>query len=489
MPATIVPARTAADLSFLDALSKDEAARQRAILRARRYHEGEHLTFLTERLRAFLGAGTGNDAAFRLNVVRTVVTAVVERLIVAGFQCADKAQGEWAWQLWQANRMDDKQADVHEQAVRDGESFVIVDWDEAKSQPRFTPHPRYTDTQVNGDGFGCVMVYPDDDVMAEPKYAVKRWTERLGTRARQRATLYYPERVERYYYENGWKPLTAGNPGQARQGGGGQWPMPWVDAAGQPLGIPVVHFKNPALRCEAWDALPLQDAVNKLLIDLLASGDVTAFRIFYALGFIPTTDGQQLRSDGANALKIEPGQIIGTTTGRDKAAFGAIDGASPQPILEALNQTVLYLAVTTETPVSRFQFTRQIAAEGTLKQQEDPLLAKVRQKQTRFGNGWEDTLVIARRLQNAFGSAGEMGEEPLFETQWTAAETRSHEDRREEWKAKKELGVPLEQIWREMGYTQEQIDAMRATEEYRARLALVRAALNPEVLEGGGAGA
>ncbi|HSW63415.1 MAG TPA: phage portal protein [Dissulfurispiraceae bacterium] len=453
------------DLAYLDFENEAEKAREKAILLARRYHEGDHVVHLSERLREFLNLQKGNP--FRLNVVRQVVTAVSERLLVASFDTSEttdrngrKPQAEWAWGVWNANRMDAEEADVHEDTLLDGEHFIIVDWH--NGHPRWTPHPRWTGTDAGGDGFGVRMVYPQNDYNAEPSFAVKQWTESIrkpegGTENRRRRTLYYPDRIVRLVYREGnWKPYI--DEGEEKT------IIDWTDSRGEPLGIPVVHFKNKKMRCEAWDAIPMQDAINKGLVDLLASADMTAFRIFVALGFIPTTDGKEPKVDGSNWLKIAPGQVIGTTKTKEQAEFSAIDGQSPAPLQEMVHQLVLWMAMVSDTPVSRFITTKQIASADTLKEQEEPLAAKVDHRRSIFGNAWEDCLKISRRLANTFGGAG-LDESIYFSTVW------QHRRPMEELTIKKSLGVPLEQIWREAGYTPEQIESMKKSDEYQAVVA------------------
>ena len=68
---------------------------------------------------------------------------------------------------------------------------------------------------------------------------------------------------------------------------------------------------------------------------------------------------------------------------------------------------------------------------------------------------------MAHRIQSAFGSAvvADMSEVNV-ETTWDDPETRNEQSHMEVLKAKAELGVTKHQIFREMGYTQEQIDQM-----------------------------
>jgi len=447
------------ELAYLQWLLGEEKTQQENILRAREYYDGDQDVRLTDRQRQYLGFEKGGE--FCLNYCGDVVDSVVERLQIKSFACQEQAVSEWITQTWMGNRMDAGQRNVHAGAVLDGEHFVITDWDATTRRIRFYPHPRYTDPSVEGTGFGCKAHYPDGDASQLMEFASKRWTETSvdvsGQRKTlQRMTLYYPDRIEKYVMGNGGEWIQFNDDGQA-------WPVRWVDVAGKPLGIPVIHFRNPALRSELWNAFYVQDAVNKTALDLLAASDTAGFRILFAHGWIPTTDGKAAASDGRNLLKIAPGQIIGSS-----AADAALDTIEPTDLSKlegVLDGWIMRLAQVTGTPVSRFQMTKQIAAEGTLKQQDAKLVAKVEDRQVTFGNAWEDCLNVARRMANTFGAAG-LDEEAQIESQWNPAAVRDETAELERIALKRvKLQVPLFQVWQEAGYSQEQIDKMLASPE------------------------
>ena len=77
-----------------------------------------------------------------------------------------------------------------------------------------------------------------------------------------------------------------------------------------------------------------------------------------------------------------------------------------------------------------------------------------------LGNAWEDCMVTAARIQETFGSTVTDLAGLVFNTTWDDPETRNEQNHMEALKAKAELGVTKHQIWRELGYTQEQIDQM-----------------------------
>ena len=66
---------------------------------------------------------------------------------------------------------------------------------------------------------------------------------------------------------------------------------------------------------------------------------------------------------------------------------------------------------------------------------------------------------MALHIQEAFGeSIG--SDEDSIEIIWEDVETRNEQSHLESLKSKMELGVTKKQIWREMGYSQEQIEQM-----------------------------
>ena len=444
------------DALVLEAQAQERLDEQAEILLARSYYEGNQPVFLDARRKEFLALNSSNP--FCLNICRGVVDAVLDELEVIGFSAGDNdALRLWAENTWRKNEMDAGQKDLHMMSLRDREAFVIVDW-HPDGYPRFTMLPAYTSTEAtdshehNGDGLGCWVIYPDDDYKQPAEAVVKEWLEELENSGlveqyRRRRTVYYSDRVEKFVYDGGWQHYQATD----AQGNPEPWPLPWVDAQGKPLGIPVVHFYNSGLRAEHWDAIPLQDATNKLFADVLAMADASAFRVLFARGFIPTTDGMAENSDGSNRVTIKPGSVLYSTS--SDAGFEAIDGQDPTAMVNALSDIITKSASITNTPLSRYIATGQVSGEQTLKGQEKPLEKKAKTRRALFGNDWKRVMSIARKLANTFGAAR------LDETQditpiWETALSL------DELVKKKALGVTQRKIYEEMGYTADEIEKM-----------------------------
>lgn len=462
------------DLSFLDALSDAEEVYQEKIVKARLYYEGEHPTYLTNRMKEYLDLDDNTD--FSINVCRQVITAVSERLTLESFACPNESQAAWIEQVFTNNKLESVQHDVHENALVDAEAFVIVSWDKTTSAPIFTPHPRYTSTKAEGNGFGCIMVYPDDDPSLPALYAVKHWGEWMvedGKKVyRRRVNVYFPDRIEKYIYIDSFVPWADPAP----EGGEAQpWPIPWTTSNGESIGIPVFHFVAPGMRGDLTDALSPQDVVNKTVIDLVAAADTTAFQTKVALGFIPTTDGEPLADDGSNALQHEIGGWIGTQVA--DADIKTLEPANLTPLLDVLEKFLDLTATVTTTP--RERFAKTLSSADTLNAQREPLFVKAARRQARFGSAWVSAMKMARRLGNVFGALNQ-DETVSINAVWAPIHKRSQEEITADLTLKKNLGVPVEKLWSELGYTQQEIEQMKASPEYQAMIAMAQMNLSQD---------
>jgi hypothetical protein len=478
-----------------DRLSNDTAF-AKDLQQQRDYWAGRQFIQLTDRMRQYLGGNTSLTSEdfkrLRLNIFVTVINAVVERLIVSGLTTDEQGKtaplkddkgtvildtngqpaagtvkpvAEWASLVWRKNRMDARQRRIYETALRDSETFIVVSWDDDAKLPRFVPHPRYVGTMQQGmaigqtpnaDNFGCTAFYANDDVEQALEFVTKRWQSVSyaggSRRTIERLTIYYPDRIEKYEgLESAWSPIMDdGDPG---------WPIHWVDPnTGAALGIPVVHVRSTA-GFEASEAIGPQNAINKTIIDLLAAEDLTAFRIMVALGWKPV-------DAAGEPLTIDAGTWVGTD--RQPASAMVVPGADLTNISEQVYNWIQWAAMVTDTPVARFITSKQLAAEGTQKAQDGPLIMKCRTRQSEIGNAIEELFNVARTLHNAFWSVPLLDIEAEITPQWEPLESRDEDAElaRAVLKVSK-LGVPEYVVWGEIGYSEAQIAQWKVEAEQR----------------------
>lgn len=426
-------------LSFLSWLSDQDAARQDAYRVYREYYDGDHDTQLTARMRRYLQIKMGEE--FNANYCPIVVDALADRLDVQGFEAGEQGAALWEW--WQANAMDRTQGQTHTAAIRDGDAYLLISWDNERTIPLFTLELAY-------DGTEGVKLHYDPENRSSILFASKRWRVEQGQDAgdQRRMNLYYPDRIEKYVSYAG---MDEGHWMEHHEEGE-EWPIPWVDGAGAPLGVPFAHFKN---RDQGYSfgqsglksVIPLQNALNKSIIDLLAAADTTGFRLYYATG------------DKFEGYDIVPGTFI--VSEKAEAAVGAIEGEDLTKLIKLKDSFAMEIARVSRTPLSYFQISGQRAAEGTLQQEEQPLVSKARTLQTSFGAVWAGAMAFARRLHNTYGEGG-LDEGQDIEAIWADPQTRNEKAHLESLKIKADLGVPWERIMVECGYDQDSIDKMRA---------------------------
>ena len=366
-------------LSYLQDLDNQEIGRQEKYRRFRDYYDGEHLNLLSQRMRRFLMLRSGQE--FNLNFCPIVVDSLAERLKVAKIECGDAQDLLDQW--WADGHLDAVQGVTHLASVRDGDGYVLVDWDNDHNMPRWTQENAYDGSR------GCHIFYSDEN-RAIPLVGTKHWiiTNGPGIRTR-RLNLYYPDRIEKYSDEGG-----GGNWQHFSDAGDEGWPIPWVDDEGEPLGIPIIHYLNKDQgysygKSELEDVLPLQNVLNKTLDDLVAAADTAGFPMYTMIGGDP------------QGMTVAPGNWIYmmNTDGR----IGRIEATNLSKMIEAVDSMAAYIGKVTRTPLSYFQMTGQIAAANTLQEQKSGLVSKAQDRQVSFGSSWAYAMQLGRRLANTFG--------------------------------------------------------------------------------------
>ena len=439
-----------------DWLMQQEAARRADYDLFRAYYAGDHPTELTDRLKKFLNGGLVNGKVqFRDNFCEVVVDALAERLQVTAFDTNEpdmegeekKPIASWAWDVWEANRMDEVSGVVHTEAAMVGDSYILVAWDPIEKRVTFQKQlPEL-----------CMPHYNEEtgkiDVVS------KKWIETgIGKAPLTRLNLYYADRVEKYRVDgNTWVHHT--DPGETG------WPQPWklsMDADGEPLGVPIFHFRNKPAgadfgQSELHNATPTQDLLNKTLIDLAMINDNAGFGRAYTVNM----------NVDASAVDMIPGawwNLKSEDEGNVGSSVGHIPADSPDGALKTIEMLVQHIAGTTRTPQYLFQLMGGAPSGESLKVAESGLVAKAKDRQVKFGNSWEDVMRFALRVQQAFG--GPLGLPPpggldtRFDVQWADPATRNEESHLTALKSKMELGIPEVQLWREMGYDQDTIEQM-----------------------------
>ena len=404
------------------------------------YYDGDHrLAFATDKFRNALGSLFKTLAD---NLCPAVVDAVADRLRVVGFGVEEGPENaaDSAWTIWQGNRMDRRSGEVHVEALRSGDAYVIV-WPDAGGQPRLYPQAG-----------ASMTVHYDEDLPGTIDYAAKLWRMDDG---RMRLNLYFPDRIEKYASRNKLDTI----PDKARvfepyEVPGEPWPLP------NPWGtVPVFHFANNAGvghhgRSELGDVVPVQDALNKALADMLVAMEYVALPQRWATGLEVDID----EATGKPKVPFTPGVERVWAVGDAEVRFGQFDPANLEQFLAVQDSFRAEIARVSGTPLHYLMLGGGEFPSGeAMRTAEARFLAKVEDRQLAFGNGWEDVL----------GLALAMAGEPVAQlsTLWRDATPRSAKEVAEVALIKEQLGVSREQILKELGYSPEEIDRMAVERE------------------------
>jgi len=390
------------------------------------YYRGlQRVAFATSKWRETFGALFDELAD---NWCQLVVDASVERLKVEGFRfgpVGDEADDE-AWQLWQANYLDADQALAYTEACKVGLAYLLVLPSNGDPQtPRITVESPLQ-----------VITYNSPENRREREAALKRWTDDDGT---SRAVLYTPEAFYTLTRQKNRKT--------------------WVeeDRVPNPIGIvPVVPMlNNPTLMGHGISDLnvvvPLQDAVNKLLADLLVNSEYTAFPQRFATGLEIPTDPETGRPLDRERFLSSVSRLW---VAEDKdVSFGQLPegGGGYVEWIEALIQ---HIAAQTRTPPHYLLGSSGNFPSGeSLKATETGLVAKVRRKQTTFGEAWEEAMRLAFAYRDD-PRANATDAEVL----WADPESRSLGELTDSLvKMVTSVGMPEEVAWRIYGASPQEV--------------------------------
>lgn len=321
------------------------------------YYGDQPLVYATNRLQeAFSGLNTN----FSQNWCAVVVNAVLDRLnlkqfVVSGNDEATDLMGK----LWTSTEMHLDEHDAHTAALVIGEAYVIV-WREAKEQVV----AYYNDPRL------CHVFYDADDPRVK-RFAAKWWVDGQGKR---RLNLYYPDRIE--YYRS---VQAAENVSSYRA----LLPLEGRPVETNPFGeIPVFHLRRErrVIESELTNVIEPQNAINKLLADMMVAAEFGAFRQRYV---ISNMDVGKLKNAPNEIWDLPAGDGMGQAT-----QVGEFGETNLSNYLDAMDKLAASIAIITRTPRHYlFSHSGQMSGEALIAM-EAPLNKKVTQYIERFSAVW-----------------------------------------------------------------------------------------------------
>jgi len=453
---------------WLNRLSLLLNARDGELQTKRDYYEGRHnLKYADRKFREAFGS---LFASYAENICELVVDACSERMHVQGFRMGAKAAAparaakadpvqdleaadKDAWGIWQRNQMDAYSTILHKSSLIESVSYVGV-W----VNPDDDRHPlmRVLDAR-------STLVIADYEDPLKRRAAIRRWRD--DWTGKVFATLYLPDNTFKYQALAGFAPVVppvlpedadriqfgmlAG--WQRREVPGEPWPLP------NPLGVvPIVPFVNkPKLGMiglsEIATTIPINDAINKLVSDMLVAAAFAAFPQRYGIN-LPLTENKETGEVEFATGPLEPGSdrlwgFGSTEPGTGEIKFGEFSVAALDPFVKAIEQRLQMAATITRTPHHYILGGQGSFPSGeALRAVEAPLVTKVIDKQLFLGEAHEEIVRLAFRILG-----DPRGQIMDSETIWADPENRTESQHVDALLKMGALGVPREVLWERWG--------------------------------------
>ncbi len=461
-----------------------EIFRKNAVRYARteRYYNGRHdLAFATEKFQNAFGS---LFREFAMNLCPAICDAVRDKLRITGFSVDEVGKSNAFTReaknftpegvtltkdisrIWNDNAMRTRAGELHKEAVKNGDAYAIV-WPNERGEVTIYPNSAASST----------VVY-DEESPGKIRWAAKYW--KTGTK-HTRINLFYPDRIEKYisaktgemwlpdakeFIECGSRNAECGNeenPPAAMSGSRTVWDKKIPNSAlripqspiPNPYGVvPVFHFANNADvgRCgisELEAAIPVQDGLNKSVLDMLVAMEFCAYRQRWAAGIEIEYD-----ADGKPKEPFVAGIDHLWITQNPDARFGDFEAANLDQFLKVKDSFRIDMASVTGTPLYYLMpHTKGFPSGESLRKAETRFLAKVRDRQQSFGQVW------AALMSFALMATGR-GQGIRLITDWEDPAPTEEREFLQNILLKKRIGISDEQALREAGYGDADVERM-----------------------------
>ncbi|MDQ3489585.1 MAG: phage portal protein, partial [Acidobacteriota bacterium] len=368
--------------------------------KSERYYRGEHdLAFATEKFQNTFGS---LFREFAMNLCPAICDAVKDKLRITEFRI-EAGNGDITSAtrtVWQSNRMGTRAGEIHKEALKNGDAYAIV-WPNTDGRVTIYPNKAANITAVF-----------DEESPGKILWAAKYWRT---PDKRTRLNLFYPDRIERYislreseivlpeareFMPVGPQaPLPASHreellAGSLRSGGD----APHIIQ--NPFGIvPVFHFANNSDigtpgQSELEAAIPVQDGLNKSVLDMLVAMEFSAYRQRWAAGIEIEYD-----NEGKALAPFTAGIDHLWIAQNPNANFGDFEAANLDQFLKVKDSFRIDMASVTGTPLHYLMpHMKGFPSGESLKKAETRFIAKVRDRQESFGQTWADLMSFALML-------------------------------------------------------------------------------------------
>lgn len=373
----------------------------------------------------------------KVKILPLVVTVVSQNMYVDGYRAKGADSNASPWAVWQANRLDARQHGVHRAALTYGASYVVVM--PGKPVPVITPFSPRRLTALYAD--------PVNDEW--PIYAIEDRMENTATGKR---------RIVRIYDDKARYTLTGNADGSVLE----------LDENGverHDLGVcPVVRFVNTddldgdGVIGEVEPLIDAQDQLNMTTFNLLMAQQYAAFRQRWVTGMAPPQD------DDGNPIEPFRSRVDGVFIAEDAdTKFGEFDQTDLRGYLDSREATIRHMSTLSQVPPYHLLGQMVNLSAEALAAARDGLDRKIDERESLFGEGWEQALRLAGLAAGDRAAWGDTAAQVV----WRDTSARSLAQTVDALgKLVTMLGVPPQELWEKIpGVTQTDVERWKATAE------------------------
>lgn len=368
-----------------------------------------------------------------------VIDAVSDRISLQGFTIADnKAAEEQLNTLVSEIELLLEADDAHRAALVTGEAYIIA-WKDDEVDP--------DDRDSSPSGIQCYFndgrlchIFTDPENPQRKVSAAKWWDD---AEDRRRLTLYYPDRLEYY--------VSSGKAENLTDASGFKQADP--PEAENPFGrVPVFALQPERRRVKSdlKNVVPLHDAVNMLLIDLMVTAETSALPQKYAITGAEIPPGL-LKSGPDIVWEFPASDGMGQPT-----QVGQFQPTDLNNFLQAMDNLVNAISSITRTPKHYFVKGAGDPSGEALIAMESPNVKKAQDRIDRFTPVWRKIGAFLCEL------LGQEIEAVNITPRWADPKTVQPRTEAEVVQIGTGSGIPLKTALRRSGWTQGELDEMEA---------------------------
>ncbi len=410
--------------------------------RLRNYLRGDHnLTFATEKFRNAFG---NLFQKFAVNMCPAVVEAPSTRMKIQSWDGDNKDLVE---PIWDKNSMPRQSSRVHLGMFGMGDAFTIV-WPDA------TGFPRIWHQKANQ----MVVKYDDEYDPTLVVQAAKVWCLDDG---HWRVNLYYPDHIEKYVSNRGHP-----NGVTSKYMDYHEFEKPTANPWGV---VPVFHFPNGADIGDygtsiLHNILPIQDALNKAVTDMMVAMEFVAFPQRWVTGLQVENDPDT----GKPKVKPFTPGVDRVWSGSENAKFGEFPMAELGHHIVVQDGIKLDMARISGIPAHFLYLAKTMPSGEALKVAEGRMVSLIQESHLVVGDVWKRQNALAIEM-----SGGPDHDEVDLKPVWASPAPNNPLLDAETQLVKEQVGVSQRQALRELGYSDGDIERM---EEENAAAVILAAA-------------